>query len=251
MHTFGCPVFALQNELASGGSILHWSPHSGLGVNSGPSSSHARNVSLVLNLHTGCVSPQFHCRFDDFFETVKHGKSDISVPLAWQQLSGLVPGTQAPYLEFHNESVNPLTRASRMQAIPIRTGKATSKPASDQVSINTLFFEYHNRESISPEYEPLWIFQDLLQDGTSSLPSLPSDAGTSSRGQMRKMSRAMAESISQKDFYGKDRMHYMAAQAITSHDYDQAHNEHLALQDWMRHPIAFLAEMMGDIMHLH
>jgi hypothetical protein len=65
------------------------------------------------------------------------------------------------------------------------------------------------------------------------------------------MSRAMAESISQKDFYGKGRMYYMAAQAITSHNYNQAHDEHLALQDWMRHPIAFLAEMMGDIMHLH
>jgi hypothetical protein len=65
------------------------------------------------------------------------------------------------------------------------------------------------------------------------------------------MSCAMAESVSQKDFYGKGRMHYMAAQAITSHNYDQAHNEHLALQDRMRHPIAFLAEMMGDFMHLH
>jgi hypothetical protein len=65
------------------------------------------------------------------------------------------------------------------------------------------------------------------------------------------MFRAMVESISQKDFYGKGRMHYMAAQAITGHNYNQAHNEHLILQDRMRHPIAFLAEMMGDIMHLH
>jgi hypothetical protein len=68
---------------------------------------------------------------------------------------------------------------------------------------------------------------------------------------MREMSHAMAESISQKDFYGKGRMHYMGAKAITSHNYNQAHNEHLALQDWMHHPIAFLAEMMGDIMHFH
>jgi hypothetical protein len=68
---------------------------------------------------------------------------------------------------------------------------------------------------------------------------------------MRKMSCAMVESVSQKDFYGKGRMHYMAAQAITSHNYDQAHDEHLALQDQIHHAIAFLAEMMGDIMHLH
>jgi hypothetical protein len=220
MHTFGCPVFALQNELASGGSILHWSPRTRLGVNLGPSSSHARNVNLVLNLHMGCISPQFHCRFDDFFETVKHGRPDVSVPSAWQQLSGLVTATQAPSLEFHNESVNPLTQASRTQAIPIPIGEPTIKPTSDQVSFNTSFFEYDDGESISPEYEPLQISQDLLQDGTSSLPSLSSDAGTSSRGRMRKMSRAMAESVSQKDFYGKGRMHCMAAQAITSHDYN-------------------------------
>jgi hypothetical protein len=31
MHTFGCPVFALQNELASGGSIPHWSPRASRG----------------------------------------------------------------------------------------------------------------------------------------------------------------------------------------------------------------------------
>jgi hypothetical protein len=184
----------------------------------GPSSSHARNINLVLNLHTGCVSPQFHCIFDDFFETVKHGGPDVSVPLAWQQLSGLVTATQAPSLEFHNESVNPLTQASQMQAIPIPTGEPASKPTSDQVSFNTSFFEYNDEESISPEYEPLQISQDLLQDGTSSLPSPPSDAGTSSRGRMRKMSCAMAESVSQKNFYGKGRMHYKAAQAITSHN---------------------------------
>ena len=64
LHTFGCPVFALQNELASGSSLPKWSPRARLGINLGPSPHHARNVYLVLNPHTGCVSPQFHCRFD-------------------------------------------------------------------------------------------------------------------------------------------------------------------------------------------
>jgi hypothetical protein len=65
------------------------------------------------------------------------------------------------------------------------------------------------------------------------------------------MSRAMAESVSQQDFYGRDKMHYMASQAVYEHDYDCLHNSHLDLQDRMRRPIAFLAEMMGDIMYLH
>ncbi len=65
------------------------------------------------------------------------------------------------------------------------------------------------------------------------------------------MSKAMADSVSQQDFYGKDKMHYMASQAICEHDYNHLHDSHLNLQDCMCHPIAFLAEMMGDIMYLH
>jgi hypothetical protein len=79
-HAFGCPVFALENDLAAGSSIPHWSPRALLEVNLGSSQSHARNVYLVLNLHTGCVSPQYHCQFDDFFETVRHGGSDVNIP---------------------------------------------------------------------------------------------------------------------------------------------------------------------------
>jgi hypothetical protein len=61
----------------------------------------------------------------------------------------------------------------------------------------------------------------------------------------------MAESVSQQDFYASDKMHYMALQAMCEHDYNRLHDSHLNLQDCMRHSIAFLAEMMGDIMYLH
>ncbi len=46
-------------------------------------------------------------------------------------------------------------------------------------------------------------------------------------------------------------MHYMASQAVCKHDYDRLHDSHLDLQDCMHHPIAFLSEMMGDVMYLH
>jgi hypothetical protein len=65
------------------------------------------------------------------------------------------------------------------------------------------------------------------------------------------MSRAMTESVSQRDFYGKEKMHYMVSQAVCKHDYNRQHDSHLDLQDHMHHPIAFLAEMMGDVMYLH
>jgi hypothetical protein len=89
VHTFGCPVFALQNTLASGKSLSRWSSRTCLGLNLGPSPMHARNVYLVLNLITGCVSPQYHCRFDDFFESTRHGGPDFSGTTSWQQLAGL------------------------------------------------------------------------------------------------------------------------------------------------------------------
>jgi hypothetical protein len=76
-------------------------------------------------------------------------------------------------------------------------------------------------------------------------------AGTSQRGRVCTMSQRMAESVSQQDFYGNQGMHYMASQATTGNtDEDHFHDAHLQLQEHMRNPIAFHAEMMGDIMYL-
>ena len=89
-HTFACPVFALQNNLAAGNTMPRWSPRARLGLNLGPSPLHARNVYLVLNLTTGLVSPQYHCRFDDFFETVKLNGPDVITSANWKHLAGFL-----------------------------------------------------------------------------------------------------------------------------------------------------------------
>jgi len=71
------------------------------------------------------------------------------------------------------------------------------------------------------------------------------------------MMRAMAESVDQRNFFGTSKMHYMAHSATTELDdngqtvEDRQHDAHLDLQDRMSHPIAFHAEMMGDIMYLN
>jgi hypothetical protein len=89
VHTFACPVFALQNALASGKLLPRWSPRARLGLNLGPSPTHARNVYLVLNLMTGCAFSQYHCWFDDFVETTHHNGPDVFNTICWQQLAGL------------------------------------------------------------------------------------------------------------------------------------------------------------------
>jgi hypothetical protein len=76
-------------------------------------------------------------------------------------------------------------------------------------------------------------------------------AGKSQCGQVCTMSQRMVKSMSQQNIYRNQGMHYMASQATTD-DTDEKlfHNTHLQLQEQMRNPIAFHAEMMGDIMYL-
>ena len=89
-------------------------------------------------------------------------------------------------------------------------------------------------------------------EGDSRESSKSLSAGTSRSGRVRIMSRKMADSVSQRDFYRNAHIHYMASQAaLDSMDEDLFHDAHLDLQERMDNPVAFHAKMMGDIMYLH
>ena len=68
---FGCPTYVLKSEL-QGTTGIHpkWDARSRAGIYLRQSPIHNRNVALVLNIHTGYVSPQFHVKFDESFRTV-------------------------------------------------------------------------------------------------------------------------------------------------------------------------------------
>jgi hypothetical protein len=189
---------------------------------------------------------------------VRHGGPDVSDPMAWQHLSGLTVMTQTPSMEYHDESPSP---SKRMQF--------GSNPVTlSQESYNTIFFGDTANTPIFFD-QPMQDFSNNLsvttvnEGGTAShQPTQPShnnavlqdvstSAGTSLRGRVCKMSRVMTKSVSQQYFFGRDKMHYMASQAMCEHDYNCLHNSYLDPQDCMRHPIAFLVEMIGDIMYLH
>ena len=82
-HVWGCPVYILEYELASGKKLPKWNPHSRCGVYLGVSSAHSSNVPLVLSLKTGSISAQYHVVFDDCFSTVV---SEGLQPQAWEKL---------------------------------------------------------------------------------------------------------------------------------------------------------------------
>ena len=254
LHSFGCPVFALQNDLASGSSLPKWSPRARLGINLGPSPHHARNVYLVLNPHTGCVSPQYHCRFDDFFETVRLSWPDVSIPTTWQKLAGLVCANDVPSMEDHDGFLAPSLRMDLGRSLGVPTSTSSGvphvTPEFDMDFPDTISFQGEQESLGSSTTSSLPRRAPATRREPVATPPPPAGAGTSSRGRVCTMPRAMADSVSQQDFYGKGNMHYMAASSLCEHKYAQEHDLHLELQERMRRPIAFLAEMMGDIHHV-
>jgi sporulation-control protein spo0M len=69
LASFGCPVCVLDAMLQSGNSLPKWDKRSRVGVYFGHSAQHATTVSLILNPRTSYISPQFHCVYDNMFDS--------------------------------------------------------------------------------------------------------------------------------------------------------------------------------------
>jgi hypothetical protein len=169
---------------------------------------------------------------------VRQGGPDISVPTAWQQLSGLTVMMQTPSMEHHNKVPYP-SKCMKFGNNPVAHSQESGNPISFGDTADTpIFFnqpmqDFSNNQSVTTVNEGVTASHQPLQPSHDSadLQDTSSGAGTSLRGRVCKMSRAMAESVPQQDFYGRDKMHYMASQAMCEHDYDCLHDSHLNLQD--------------------
>ena len=78
-HPFGCPVYVLQALLQTRCPFPKWGEHSRIGIFLCHSPHHASSVPLVLSTQTRLISPQFHCVFNDDFNTVKKEQADTSI----------------------------------------------------------------------------------------------------------------------------------------------------------------------------
>jgi hypothetical protein len=186
---------------------------------------------------------------------VKHGELDISVPTAWQQLSGLTTMSQTPSMEYHEEVPSPSEHMQFGNNEIMPTQETDNTISFGDTNDTPIFFDQHiqdfcNNQSVAIVSEGGTASHQPLHN-SEVLPDASIGAETSLRGRVCKISRAMAESVLQWDFYGRDKMHCMAPQAMCKNDYEHLHDSYLDLQDCMHHPIVFLAEMMGDIMYLH
>jgi hypothetical protein len=89
-HSFGCPMYVLDGRLQSGSMMDRWETRARLAVHLGPSLNHANNVSLAMSLTTGLVSPMFHAKYDDTFETVSQSYGRYVRKSQWQVKCGFV-----------------------------------------------------------------------------------------------------------------------------------------------------------------
>ncbi len=89
-HTFGCPMYVLDNDLQSGKRIGKWRTRARMAIYIGPSVDHAQNVGLALSLTTGLVSPVFHAKYDELFETLKDKYGTYIPKSQWQVKCGFI-----------------------------------------------------------------------------------------------------------------------------------------------------------------
>jgi Reverse transcriptase (RNA-dependent DNA polymerase) len=138
-HTFGSPIFVLDTRLHEAGqSIGKWAQRLRVGIYLGTSPRHSRKIALVLSLQTGHVSPQFHVKFDDYFETL-HPNSGNSPPIShWQIRTGFeaeVKPTSSPSIDPATEqSINLLFDERNVTA-----GSAEPANEKDTPSVSDVF----------------------------------------------------------------------------------------------------------------
>jgi hypothetical protein len=154
-HHFGCHTYVLRRELQDHKKIRKWSDRTRIGINLGYSSRHAHSVSLILNLHTGLVSPQYHCQYDDLFETTM-GTQARSIPTSqWQYKAGFT--SERPDADEDDESNEELwDEQSFEEYYSTHESEETSPPSESEdeendVSRPDIYVTRSGRRSKPPE----------------------------------------------------------------------------------------------------
>jgi hypothetical protein len=153
LHTFGCSLFALYHAPTRGKSIPRWNPRSCIRLYLGPSLLHACNVHLILSLTIGLVSPQFHCCFNNFFETCKYGVFVMGVSSTWQHLAGLKFANGDPWIQHDQRllSHNPISDMGNTSKSQLPTNEILPSKPQDEQSVSLEFIDDGGVDGIKPQ----------------------------------------------------------------------------------------------------
>ena len=84
-QTFGAPSYTLDNALQAQKPIDKWTERTRIGIYMGQSPQHACAVALILSITSGLMSPQYHVRIDNHFDTFKTAYEGEPVKSKWQE----------------------------------------------------------------------------------------------------------------------------------------------------------------------
>ena len=238
-HPFGCPVYVLRNELQGGQSLPRWESRARVGVYLGPSPRHARSVALILNLETGMVSPQYHVRFDNLFETV--ADVDRQVQSKWQDKCHF-RGTSAKPKKDRRKTDATTAPSRREDNLPLEA-EARANPEENEPSDEDFAQDDgHGDDDGDPEVEPILADDDTApgqQPIDTEMPDEP-PAVTTRSGRKVKPTRRATESQEQ-------RRHGFVAYEALAQDMYSEEDKMMELDD----PIAFKASSDPDTMYHH
>ena len=224
LHAFGCPVYALNNDLASGKTIGNWNRRARLGIYLGPSPRHARTVSLVMNPSNGLVSPQFHVSHDEFFETVDRSSGEPTAP--WKILTGIrgKGAIRTEVSENHRTNQRFRDTTDRVQVTNEDTQSLQDEIEIEGEQESSQQTDLHAEESTRP---------------TTSISRVS--------GRVRRRTQALQDGIDQ----GLRITSFKSTVEDVDDYYHALHEDDFELQDKMRDPIAFKANSDPDTMYYH
>ena len=88
-----------------------------MAINLGPSPNHRSSVNLLLNTQTGTVSPQFHVKYDDHFDTTRRDWTTRLPKCLWREknhfLSSPLEKQQVSTPTTVQDNVGPTTTITR------------------------------------------------------------------------------------------------------------------------------------------
>jgi hypothetical protein len=252
-HTFGCPVYVLANELQQGKTLKAWLSRARVGVNLGISPTHARSVALVLSLNTGLVSPQFHTKHDDLFETVHRRTGGYRLPKShWQALSGFVKGAQVTLAPLPESPAVTPDSASEDADPPGNDGTSTATPSDNTRDDESL------GEATAPADDSNHPQDDdpdpHIVDNASTTASEQHPLGTTTRsGRRVRVTQRARESYEQQSKKWVSWFNDMKSETPASEDdiYEIFAHREYDVQDRASDPIAFSATSDPDTMYWH
>ena len=234
-HHFGCPAYVLDSDLQSGKRMTRhkWGDRSRVGINLGPSPNHAPSVSLILNLQTGFVSPQFHVKFDDHFETARE-ESSIDIPKSQWQVKCF----------FRRVATRTRATVSRSQPTSLTTASGTTTAPRQGTGGST--GHAHPRTEVNPLQDegPIIPFEAAPDQPTTASEGVPTSPNRNSTSSM--LGAARGASVTR---YGRQiRPTRGVSGFVATINYDGT-NE-LTFQN--QHPLAaYAASADPDILYLH